>query len=72
MSEHTIAAPPVSQRTYTVTAHIVVSCEADLRDPFIRFAMFRALADRMKAAPVVVDTPNGSATAVIGLVTAVS
>jgi hypothetical protein len=39
MSEHTIAAPTTSQRTYTVTAHIVVAGEADLRDPFTRFAV---------------------------------
>jgi hypothetical protein len=72
MSGHTAAAPAVSRRTYTVTAHIVVSCDTDLRDPFIRVAVFRALVDQLTAAPLVVDTPYCSATAEIGLVTAVS
>jgi hypothetical protein len=72
MSGHIIAAPAVSRRTYTLTAHIMVSCEADLRDPFTRFAVFRALAEQLQAAPLVVDTPYGTASAHIGLVTAVS
>jgi hypothetical protein len=72
MSGRAAAAPAVARRTYTVTAHIVVSCDTDLRDPFIRVAVFRALVDQLTAAPLVVDTPYGAATAEIGLVTAVS
>jgi len=37
-----------------------------------RFAVFRALAEQLQAAPLVVDTPYGNASAHIGLVTAVS
>ena len=70
-SEHATT-PGVSRRTYTVTAHIAVSCDTDLRDPFTRFAVFRALADQLTAAPLVVETPYGAAIAEIGLVTAVS
>jgi len=72
MSGHDAAVPAVSRRTYTVTAHIVVSCDADLRDPFIRVGVFRALVDQLAVAPLVVDTPYGAAIAEIGLVTAVS
>jgi hypothetical protein len=72
MSGHSAVAPAVSRRTYTVTAHIVVGCDADLRDPFIRVAVFRALVDQLTGAPLVVDTPYGVATAEIGLVTTVS
>ncbi len=46
--------------------------DADLSDPFTRFAVFRAVADRLSAAPLELDTPDGAATADIGLVTAVS
>jgi len=72
MSGPVIAAPAVPRRTYTLTAHLVVSCGADPRDPFTRFAVFRALAEPLQAAPLVVDTPYGNASAHIGLVTAVS
>jgi hypothetical protein len=72
MSGHTAAAPAVSRRTYKVTTHIVVSCDTDLRDPFIRVAVFRALVDQLTVAPLVVDTPYGATTAEVGLVTAVS
>jgi hypothetical protein len=72
MSGHSAVAPAVSRRTYTVTAHIVVGCDTDLRDPFIRVAVFHALVDQLTGAPLVVDTPYGAATPEIGLVTAVS
>ncbi len=67
--------PPVptrSRRTYTVTAQVAVDAEADLTDPFARFAVLLALADQLTAAPVDLDTPFGTATARIGLVTAVA
>ncbi len=72
MSGHTAAAPAVSRRTYTVTAQIVVTGDTDLRDPFIRVAVFRALVDQLTGAPLVVNTPYGAATAEVGLVTAMS
>jgi hypothetical protein len=59
-------------RTYTVTAQIAVDAEADLADPFARCAVFRALADQLTAAPMELDTPFGTATARVGLVTAVA
>ena len=71
MSGHIIA-PAGSRRTYTLTAHLVVNCAADLRDPFTRFAVFRAVAEALQAAPLVVDTPYGAVSGHIGLVTAVS
>jgi hypothetical protein len=72
MSGPVIAVPVVPRRTYTLTAHLVVNCEADLRDPFTRFAVFRAVAEALEAAPLVVDTPYGAVSGHIGLVTAVS
>ncbi|GAA4262786.1 hypothetical protein [Dactylosporangium darangshiense] len=44
----------------------------DLTDPFARFAVLRALADQLTAAQLDLDTPFGTATARIGLVTAVA
>ena len=58
--------------TYAVTAQIAVDAEADLADPFARFAVFRALADQLTAAPMELDTPFGTATARIRVVTAVA
>jgi hypothetical protein len=72
MSDHTTAEPARSQRTYTLTAHITVQSDADLRDPFTRVAVFRALVEQLTAAPLELQTPYGAATADIGLVTAVS
>jgi len=64
--------PAASRRTYTVAATVLVRSDADLGDPFTRIAVFRALVNLLKAEPLVLDTPYGAATAVIGLVTAVS
>ncbi|GAA0908116.1 hypothetical protein Vau01_095760 [Virgisporangium aurantiacum] len=61
-----------TRHMYTVTAQIAVDAEADLADPFARFAVFRALADKLTAAPIELDTPFGAATARIVLVTAVA
>ncbi len=72
MSDHTTAEPTRSSRTYTLTAKITVRCAADLRDPFTRVAVFHALVDQLKAAPLELQTPYGAAIADIGLVTAVS
>jgi hypothetical protein len=63
-------APP--SRSLVLTAYVTVRCDADLRDPFIRVAVFSSLVDQLRAAQVVLDTPLGGATATIGLVTAVS
>jgi hypothetical protein len=72
MSDHTTAEPVRARRTYTLTAHVTVHADADLSDPFTRFAVLRAMADRLSAAPLELDTPDGAATADIGLITAVS
>jgi hypothetical protein len=72
MSHQTTFDAARARRTYTPTAHVTVHADADLNDPFTRFAVFRALADRLTAAPLELDTPYGAATADIGLVTAVS
>lgn len=68
----TPSVPARSRRTYTVTAQVAVDAEADLTDPFARFAVLRALAEHLTAAPVDLETPFGTATARIGPVTAVS
>jgi hypothetical protein len=72
MSHQTTFEAARARRTYTLTAHVTVHADADLSDPFTRFAVFRVLADRLSAAPLELDTPYGAATADIGLVTAVS
>nr|BFE56389.1 hypothetical protein GCM10020063_009150 [Dactylosporangium thailandense] len=61
-----------SRRTYTLTTTVTVDADADLTDPFARFAVLRALADQLAAAHLDLDTPFGTATARIGLVTAVA
>ncbi len=72
MTRPSLGEAAASRRTYTVTAQVVVHSDADLGDPFTRVAVFRAMVDYLKAAPLVVDTSYGAATAVIGLVTAVA
>jgi hypothetical protein len=61
-----------SRRGYTLTAHITVDADADLRDPITRAAVFTALVEQLRATPLVLDTAHGPATAVVGLVTGVS
>jgi hypothetical protein len=72
MTDPTSPAATRSRRGYTLTAHITVDADADLRDPFIRAAVFTALARQLRATPLVLDTEHGPATADIGLVTGVS
>jgi hypothetical protein len=72
MSDQTTFDAARARRTYTLTEHVTVRVDADLSDAFTCFAVFRALADRLSAAPLELDTPYGVATADIGLVTAVS
>jgi hypothetical protein len=72
MTGPTVGESAGSRRTYTVTAALVVHSDADLGDPFTRVAVFRAMVDHLKTAPLVVDTPYGAATGVIRLVTAVA
>ena len=64
--------PAPGARSYTVTARITVRSQAELRDPFMRFAVFQALVDHLRTGPLTVDTPHGPATAEIGLVTGVA
>jgi hypothetical protein len=71
MTRHT-ADPAPAARGFTVTMQVTVRCDADLRDPFIRFAVFRALVDQFTTAPLRLNTPHGAATAEFGLVTGVS
>ncbi|MEU7874271.1 hypothetical protein [Dactylosporangium sp. NPDC049140] len=61
-----------SQRTYMITAQVTVDAAADLTDPVARFAVLRALAAQLTAAPVDLDAPFGAAQARIGLITAVA
>ena len=51
MSDQTTFDAARTWRTYTLTAHVTMHANADLSDPFTRFAVFRALADRLSAAP---------------------
>lgn len=64
--------PAPAARSFTVTAQLTVSSGADLRDPFIRFAVFQALVDQLTTARLRLDTPHGAATAQFGLVTGTS
>ena len=72
MTHPTTRGTPRSRRGYTLTAHITVDADADLRDPITRAVVFAALVDRLRAAPLHLDTEHGPATAVIGLVTGVA
>lgn len=71
MNRHT-ADPAPGTRGFTLSMQVTVHCEADLRDPFIRFAVFRALVDQLTTAPLRLNTPHGQATAEFGLVTGAS
>jgi hypothetical protein len=72
MTDPTSPAAAQSRRGYTLTAHITVDADADLRDPFTRAAMFTAVVEQLRATPLLLDTEHGAATAYIGIVTAVS
>jgi hypothetical protein len=71
MTRHT-ADPAPAARGFTLTVQVTVRSDADLRDPFIRFAVFRALVDQLTTTPLRLDTPHGAATADFRLVTGVS
>lgn len=66
----TIAAPTTSRRTDTVTAQIVVACEADLSDPFTRFARVPRPGRPDESRGAGRGHAYGTATAAFGLVTA--
>ncbi len=72
MTDLTTRGTPRSRRGYTLTAHITVDADADLRDPITRAVVFAALVDQLRAAPLHLDTAHGPATAFIGLVTGVA
>jgi len=72
MTDDTTGEPGRSSRTYTMTTQITVHADADLRDPFARFAVLRALAEQLTGVQWELQTTHGAATAHIGPVTAVS
>ena len=61
-----------SRRAFTVTAHVTIDADADLNDPFVRVAYFRALVTQLTAEPSQLDTAFGAGNAQIDTVTAVS
>ena len=65
-TDDTSAEPARTRRSYTLTAQVTVHADANLADPFIRFAVFRALAEHLTTAALHLDTPYGTATADIG------
>ncbi len=62
MTDPTSPAAAQSRRGYTLTAHITVDADADLRDPFTRAAMFTAVVEQLRATPLLLDTEHGAAT----------
>ena len=61
-----------SRRGFTVTAHVTVDADADLSDPFVRVAYFRALVGQLTAEPWQLHTAFGAGSAQISTVTAAS
>ena len=61
-----------SRRAFTVTAHVTIDADADLNDPFVRAAYFRALVTQLTTERRQLDTAFGAGNAQIGAVTAVS
>lgn len=59
----------MTTRPYRITVDLEVEVDADLADPFLRNAVFRALVDALKRKPITFETTHGPATATVGLVT---